>query len=950
MAVIFRGWRLEVGGWRSILRMLFALSGPALAQITIAPATQPDSSLHPPVSKVQNGKKFIAFDGRPLPLFWANGLTQVAQLDEYREAGFNTLVVRVPWQMAPDGALEPSDLKATRSLAEAGARLGLWIIYQLPAAPEGGDHPRISADSSSYTLLWSNWIAGAITQLSDTPRLAGWMLPDDPRGLPIFDSDGFTRWIKANYADVGVLNAQWNTHYASLDDARLPAAEELGAGLPSSDEIETPSLTGLPRSGWMNAVGRGWAFHPAALAIALYKADAYRDLLQFWTQNLRESDSDALLFSGRLPDYAQLLSLPDTIDIAIPDMAPSVAQPDALTHNPQAISVARRAGRFAAIPTLSTNGNPSLSASELPRLVASWADAALAHGAAGLAFDSWPDLQRNVNLRSNIAANLARLQMPPFAALWNQAPQATAAIMLTPLGEGQSVQNTPAAPDAADAPPDNVESRGLFGFGDNLVRGEPDALVYALRWGSAFGSVDFLAPEDVADDNTDLSRYNALLLPQALSLPDAVTQRLARYASEGGVVVADLGAGAAQSAGRVGEPPPAVLSLFGITAPLQIRRDSVNFSQVTPHPLFPSWSDAAPGTLLTASGLSGKAFAGPVGAGLPRPGTVTIGSTVQSRSDATGAGAAFLTLKPAGAGGAVFAPVHLWQGWAPGMKGFDAFHGDLFSRGARIVQAGAQAFAASEGDETGPAYPEIVNFPDAVVWLNHRSPGPEGLAIDVPDRHWSQVQTGAPGNWLWSNVACAFSPPGSAPATGQTRLAPIPDEGDAQIVALHAYTPPGAMLISQMLPVRARNSSGGPLIARVLELAPQHARIALWPNAAEFTPQGETFTIKPGNSANARLELFSAPGAYEIAPGSRHRVTVSTLALPANAPSKPIAPPKPPKKLKKGQPEPDIIPNPLFPAPLTREIVADEQGHLGIDCNGAALMVEIAPADAVVTQ
>ncbi len=941
--------RLRVLGFGFWVLAGFAISPfAAQAQITVAPNTQPASSLQSPVSKVQNGKKFIALGGRPLPLFWANGLTQIAQLDEYREAGFNTLVVRVPWQPAPDGSLEPGDLKTTRNLAEAAARLGLWIIYQLPAAPEGGDHPRIAADSSSYTLLWSNWIAGTITQLGDTPRLCGWMLPDDPRGLPIFDSDGFTRWIKANYADVSVLNAQWNQHYASLDDARLPAAEALGASLPASEEVETPSFTGLPRSSWMDAVGRGWAFHPAALAVALYKADAYRDLLQFWTQNLRESDADALLFSGRLPDYAQLLSLPNTIDVAVPDMAPSVAQPDALTHNPQAVSVARRAGHFAAIPTLSTNGNPSLSAAELPRLIASWTDAALAHGASGLAFDSWPDLQRNVNLRANIAANLSRLQMPPFAVLWNQAPQATAAIMLTPLAEGQSVQQTPAAPDNADAPPDTVEARGLFGFGDNLARGEPDALVYALRWGSAFGPVDFLAPEDVADANTDLNRYEVLLLPQALSLPDAVTQRLARYANEGGVVVADLGAGAAQSAGRVGEPPPAVLSLFGIAAPLQMRRDNVNFSQVTPHPLFPSWSEAAPGTLITALGLTGKAFSGPVGAGLPRPGTITIGSTATARGD-DATGAAFLTLKPAGAGGAVFAPLRLWQNWTLGMKGFDAFHGDLFSRGARIVQAGAQAFAASQGDESGPAYPETVNFPDAVAWLNHRAPGPEGLAIDVPDRHWSQVQTGAPGNWLWSNVACAFSPPGSAPAPAQTRVAPIPDAEDAaQIIALHAYTPPGAMLISQMLPVRVRNIGGGPLIARVLELAPQNARIALWPNAAEFTPQGETFNIKPGNSANVRLELFSTPGTYEIAPGSRHRVTITTLALPADAPPpKPVAPPKPPKKLKKGEkPEPEVLPMPALPAPLTREAIADEQGRLTIDCNGAALMIEIAPTTA----
>ncbi len=914
-----------------------------------------------------------------MPLLWAFGLTQTAQLDDYKESGFNTLIIALDWSSAPDEpiALAPHDLKAPRTLANAAAKRGLNVIYQLPAAPSEREHEfKISGEEGVYSLAWSSWITGALTELQDTPNLIGWMLPDDPRGLPIFDNKGFTNWLSNNYANVEILNKQWNQKFPSLDKITLQAADTLASEWQdnlATEESPTTSLTGLPLPTSVTLSTQGWAFHPAALAVALYKWDAYRELLEFWVKTLRASQPEATLFSGRLPDYAQLLSLPTSVDVSLPDLAPGVAEADVLTHNPQGTSIARRGGRFAAVPVFATNGNPALPANDLPRFMASWLDAALAHGASGLAFSSWPELQRNIALKSTVAANLARLQAAPFSLLWDKAPQANAAILLTPLAEGLSAQKETTLRRTAqfqfhpqyqlqlqNSPPDDEAKdstgRGLYGFGDDLVRAEPSNLVFALRHGTAFGAVDYLAPEDLADENSDLSNYNTLLMPQALSVSEKASARLGQFAAKGGIVVADLGLGAAQAAGQVTEIPPSLLALFGMSSTLQLRQDKVNLQLLQPHPLLPSWGGVQPGAWLTNSVGGGPAFRGPVGGGAPRPETVALAGTRVPRDPEDVDEIAFLTYKPLGAGGAIFAPLLLWQNWLPSGAGFDSFHGDLFSRGALVVQNGARSFAASTGSpiDGAPLYPETVNFADAIALLNHASPfsppptGSPDLTEQAANalRDWSQVQTGAPGEWLWTNVITAFSPAGLSPAPGTPRPAPVDDKNfsddRAQLVALHAYTPPGAMMITRMAPIRVRHLTGGPMMARLMEFQEKKAAFAVWPNASAFTPQLNSFQIEPGPSAGVRTVLYDSPDGYRIQPNSRHKVTVTTLALPPDPNPPVVAPPPDPKARRPKKPVPSP-PAPTIPPPSTQEITADAQGRLTIEVTGAAVMIEVVP-------
>ncbi|HEY0076093.1 MAG TPA: hypothetical protein VGB77_18475 [Abditibacteriaceae bacterium] len=969
--------RFRVSGVYS--RVLFCLSWliaqPLAAQDSLNPKTQTPK----PNLTFRNGKKFFAQNGKTIPLLWAFGLEQTTQLDEYKASGFNTLVITLEWQSAPDEtvALAPGDLKTPRALAEAAAGRGLFIIYQLPAAPTGQEHAlKISGDEGIYSQAWGSWVAGAIAELESTPNLLGWMLPDDPRGLPLFDNAGFARWLASNYANIEVLNNQWGQKYASFSPVTLEVAASLGAEWQEKSKEESEpvtSLTGLPLpDANLSMAERGWAFHPAALALALYKWDAYQNLLEFWTKTLRASQPETTLFSGRLPDYAQLLSLPPELDVSLPDLPPGVAETDIVTHNPHGTSIARRGGRFAAIPILATGGTPALPSANLPILTASWLDAALAHGASGLAFSSWPELQRNNPLRATVAANLARLQMAPFSALWDQAPHAGAAVVLTPLAEGQSVQKESGGASSlyetpGQAAPENdfkdSNGRGLYGFGDDLVQSEPSSLVYALRWGTAFGAVDYLSPDDLADSG-DLNTYNTLLLPQALSLSEKASSRLGEFIAKGGIVVADLGLGAAQAGGKVTEVSPSLAALFGLSPSLQLRHDRANLQLIQAHPLLPSWSNLQPGAWLTGGLGGGPAFRGPIAGGAPRGETVSLAATRLPRASSDAEDfdkIAFLTFKPLGGGGGIFAPLHLWQNWLPGAAGFDGFHGDLLSRGALIVQSGATSFVPSAAPDGIPGYPETINFANAVALLNHAPPGapaapsPEGLPNALPDlaaqaaqamRDWSQVQTGAPGEWLWSNVVSAFSPAGASPAPGTPRTAPIEDKtignDRAQLVALHAYTPPGALLISQMAPIRVRHLTGGALMAHLMDWQEKKASFALWPNATAFTPQPDNFHITPGPSAGVNAVLYDSPDGYRIRPNSRHQVTITTLALPADA-SPPIVVPLIDPKTRKPKKAPPMPPPPTIPPPATKEVVADAQGRLTLEATGAALMFEVVP-------
>lgn len=981
MALASADFRLRSAEFKRALFLLACLVFGGLANAQNADQSTLDagnaSSLRTPNSAFRTtrwGRKLAALDNRATPLFWANGITRIDELEEYKRVGLNTVVVRLGWRPSPDGALVPEDLQPQRRFAEEVARRGLFVIYSLPPAPFGMESGfRVSAGSEAYFLMWSAWTQNAIALLKDTPNLLGWMLPDDPRSLPFADDVGWNRWLHENFASVAVVNGQWGAAFDNLDDVSLEATRGVikawRGGAPTGGmSIEELSVRMAQNN--RRPADQNFAFHPAALAMARFRWDSFSALLQAWAQVVREADASHLVCTGRLPDYAQLLGVPANIDVSIPDIRPGVAEADVLTHNPQAVDIARRGNRFLAIPTLSTSGTAAVDGGLLPSLLPKWADSAFAHGASGLAFDQWADLFNNEDLRRSVQSTLARLQTPAFAPLWQQPPVASAAIVLTPMADGHTLQTGTTL---------TAEARGLYGFGDDLVAGEPSDLVFALRWGTAFGSFDYLAPEDVAADAAALRRYNLILMPQALSVDVGEAAALQNYMEAGGVVVADLGLGAWQAGARANFLPPYLARLFGVPTAMPMRAVSFNLQWLAPHELWPTWSqNPRRGGIVTAGdGPGGAAFAGPAGYGDPQGGAaVGLGHQILEQLPRNHNGVAptrlqrsFLSAQPVGNGFAVFAPWRLWTFWRPGQNGFDAFHGDLLARGATLAQSGAPALVPAPPAASSPLYSQVVNMPNAIALLNHTltpagasdfsgetavsnptvgaqstlsgalgsSPNaPPNAATPKPSRrnlHLAQIQTSGVGDFLWSGGVATFG--NGAPETIiGGRPAPIADpdewESRAQPIVLHALVAGGEAKVLQVRRVRAQNMAGGPLSGSVLQDEAAAMRLILWPNSVGVTVQNNDFSVFLAEAAPVRVTVYDDPDGYAIAPNSRHRVAITDLAASAaliagNARNAP-------KKRSTSSPR------------TTFQIVtADAKGQIKVETSGAAISIEIAP-------
>ena len=817
---------------------------------------------------------------RGAPLFWATDITDVDDLPAYKSVGMNTVVVRLNWDPNTDPKnLAALDVTRQRAFAQAAARTGLKVIYALPAAPKGLEFQiRIAGDSPSYNMLWASWASRAIESLRDTPNLTGWMLPDDPRSLPVWSDEGFQRYIGRNYANIGVVNSQWGANYRALGEVTqddVAALVERNRTAFSSDNSYALGQLGTAD----NPIIRNSTFHPAALALAAYRWEAYRELLATWIGAVRGADSNHLVFSGAMPDYAQLLSVPAGVDVMMPAVAPNVVEDDIVTYNPQSIDIARRGGKFAAMPVFSVRESGLLPAADLPNLSKRWLQEACARGAAGIGLDSWPDLKSNLDLRQSLLEKWRDLNQAPTQNLWGNPPVATTAVVLAPLADGATLNYGPIAQGG---------KRGLYGWAENLVDGEPSNLVWALRWGTAFGGVDYLSPDDL---DGSLDAYNVILAPQMLSCSLDNQTALTNYVTAGGVLVADLGLGALQSGGQAGILPKAMSLLFGVPGTYDVRPNTFNVQGGYRHPLLPKWNEKTTQrsnvSLTRGDGLGGAAFAGPVGFSLLTPAAAVIGVGPQIGTKlANGAPAvwsAHLTANDAGRGTAIFAPFRMWTNWRPGYIGFDDFHGNLMARGATLainqnaLGPVSDIVPSSINTPQGSTrFPEIVNRAHDVTFIDHDAPGQPLQLVSV--------ETTGVGDWLWSGGIAQLPNAQNVALTGG-RPAPIPNpsllEGRLRPLRLYAAAAPGAMVNMRMEPISAQNLGGGPVCGQVVSNTRAGAEIYLWPNASNVVidAAASSWQPVPTIAARVRLTVYSSPGGVNWAPGTRVRAQVTSATV-----------------------------------------------------------------------
>ena len=819
-------------------------------------------------------------DLRGAPLFWATDISDINDLPAYKSVGLNTVVVRLNWSKNTDPKnLAALDVTAQRTFADAAARAGLKVIYALPAVPRGlefGIH--IAGDSPSYNLLWTSWASSAIAALRDTPNLTGWMLPDDPRSLPIFSDEGFQRYIGRNYANLGVVNSQWGANFRELGDVTqddVAALVERNRTAFAPDDSPALGALGTPD----NPITRNSAWHPAALALAAYRWESYRELLTSWIGTVRGADNNHLVFSGAMPDYAQMLSMPAGVDVIMPSVAPNVVEDDVVTYNPQSIDIARRGGKFAAMPVFAVRESGLFSAADLPNLSKRWLQEACARGAAGIGLDSWPDLKNNLDLRQALLEKWRDLNGAGNQTLWGNPPVATTAIVLTPLADGATLNYGPI---------EQGGKRGLYGWAEDLVGGEPSNLVWSMRWGTAFGGVDYLAPDDL---NGPLDAYTLILAPQMLSCSLDNQTALTNYVTAGGVLVADLGLGALESGGQAGILPKSMSLLFGVPGAYDVRPTTFNVKGGYLHPLFPKWNERANQVgnrgLTRGDGLGNAAFVGPTGFSLLTPAASIIGVGPQIATKlANGAPAvwsAHLTANDAGRGTAIFAPFRIWTNWRPGYIGFDEFHGNLMARGAALAVNQNAAGAVTEIVPTSvntPAgqtsFPEIVNRAGDVTFIDHDAPG-EPLQL-------ASIETTGAGDWLWSGGIAQLPNTQNVVLIGG-RPAPIPNpsqlEDRLRPLRLYVAASQGEMVNMRMEPISAQNLGGGPICGQVISNTRAGAEVRLWPNASSVVPDADASSWQPVPTvaARVRLTVYSSPSGVNWAPGTRVRALVTSSTV-----------------------------------------------------------------------
>lgn len=909
------------------------------------------------VSITDGGKRVVMVNGKAQPLFWCDGITKISDLDDYARSGFNTVVVRLFWAPSKNGLLVPEDLQPQQTFAAAAAARGLYVIYALPEAPFGQvDQFTFSAANRAYFFMWESWVKVAMEKLVATPNLIGWMLPDDPRGLPTVDDADFRGWLRQHYSSLPVLNKEWMTNFGSFDDITLDVVESMvqrwrGVSPPGGPMSDADFRSYVQQATSRRGGNPNWAFHPAALSLGLYRWDNFGALMNRWAQIVHQGDPLRIVFSGQLPDYAELLALPATVDVSVPALWPGSAENDIATGNPQAVDIARRAGRFCAMPMLPTalpnNFPPDLLVSRLQ----AWSEAALAHGASGLALSSWDDVKANAALQKTVQSTFVKINDQMREVRWQQAPIATAAIVLTPLADGYTIigppQAVPQPPQAMgqwqNAPAVRTthyerDERGLYGFCNQLVSGEPSDLVYAMRWGSQFGAVDYLSPEDIGgayslSKGGVLKKYATVLLPQAYWMPPPVLTELAQYVNSGGVIVADLGFGAAQAGDQVVDMQPAVNTLLGVV-PQKMQTVAFNLMAAPDAGLLPSWATlaATQQSVMTAGdGPGGAAFAGPTVFTTLLPETKRLGLGFQlptplgANQDAQKylLQRAWLSGAPHGQGLAIYAPFRLWTNWRPGYRGFDEFHRDLLGRGAALTTILNGSLFPSPNPAPGAQqmFPEMINYPQGIAIINHAPPTSD--AGDKVSAQMAAIATGSVGNFLWRNSLCVFPAPASIAAL-PTRSAPPGTPGDfvesRGVTQLFHWIDADTTQFLQPVPVQVQPINNTVAVTgNLLEDSTSKISIVVWPGADAVLPQNGDFRVPlQGGSTRIIIDNQSEENGYVVAPGSKHQLTITDwgqLQKPGEQPHQEKA-----------------------------IVQADAKGQLKIDVTGKSLQIDLSPA------
>ncbi len=582
------------------------------------------------------------------PFVFAYGLQGDGAAEVAAAVGLNTLYLEAPPRydsMLPD---------IRRQITEAG-RAGLQVIVALPTIPPGP--VGIAADDPDLVAYAARVVTEVVAPLKDAPALAGWAVGDYIEDRLRYTDTGFIKYLQQRYGTLEVLNAAWVTSFGDWTQITIEQASTL--------DDEQPF-----------GVGR------SSIDLADYQREAFAAVLELWARQVRSTDADTPLFTGRIGLYRCLTAVPDSYDFVMPAVAPDELELDKLAHNVHAIDIARQTGRFQVVRALRVPvpGELIYTKDALQR----WINQAALHGAVGIGLDNYDRLVASGFLPGSgeqqspatlADSKLAEIIRPALRRhIFTVTPKPAAAFLYEPYAEGYQVGDI-----------------SVYGYLSDFSEGEPDHLFNIFRRGSRFGLIDYLTVAALEDPDVDLQQYSFIAAPLALDLPAAATVRLCEYVRDGGAIVADLGAGLRQS-GSWQRLPRQLQLLFGIEQMPMLQDEVGDFSFGINSPHIPSLRPPlqSQGSFRLSEHLkqgtpaqrAAYTFGGPVAHVALAPGAVhwAVGSRLPSKD--SGYIYSGIMLNEYGLGLALFATTRLWANWVPTDPVFGALHHDLWARRA----------------------------------------------------------------------------------------------------------------------------------------------------------------------------------------------------------------------------------------------------------------------------
>jgi len=447
---------------------------------------------------------------KPGPFTFVYGLDKGGTLADLQTFGVNTLYIDLR-------ADELADLKPVAQQIREASAAGYKVIVGIPTTSFA--NYRISPYSEQYLEAVSRLITTTVNGLRDEPGISAWATGHYLE-KNISDHDGdFREFLSARYGDLDSMNRYWDASFRIWADVKQDAA--------LSPRYEQP-----------------FGFGRAAVDVADYRQYAFGEVMRQWAETIKSLDSSRPLLTGSVALYRSIAAVPDLYDIIVVSMPPDVMRTDRLhygdhiTHNVQAVDMARRGGRFDVLPVLRMPlaGEPGYAGG-----LRDWILEADMHGACGVGIENW---ERYSQFPQITYWTLRSLQEAWPRADFSGHPQPTAAILYSHYAEGFQVSGQP-----------------VYGHLKWFGIGEPSNLMEGLRTGTCFGLVDCLTTADLAE--VDLQRYSVIIVPAGLGVTEADGRILAEYVKSGGALMADVGLGLHCTGSWLRLPSP-LQNVFGI--------------------------------------------------------------------------------------------------------------------------------------------------------------------------------------------------------------------------------------------------------------------------------------------------------------------------------------------------------------------------------------------------